>query len=696
MEVITICTSSINCERNSELSEDTEEDEGLGSGVFFNNERPSTSATGVSSDQDNDETMDATLWENSYTSLIVLCLFSVSGIFLICLPFLPKANCNNDSSHIARTVAIVIFSLFSIIVIINLLHSKDKLHNSGLVLWPNSCKHCCHVFGLLDLHRRGTFSTSIQLFTENKDATLSRQKKPLPVPLYLTYIFSVIIIGFLAFNFCTLIICCLLDSSGQKLGTQETLEVVVGTIKDLVLIIAICIVNFSFIPSFYDAHFVGIPKLRSSVILLVGVSVWIAFYQVMEPFVLLGMDSDPTIFEFSSNCTLSDIMRGAEFVSKPFFVELPVMIAWFMIGLWSRFLPQNILQHGLTKTSGGTCQTDFQMNKCNFGFTLSSLKHYSKNSSEKEPLLRKRCDSRYGSVFSEDSTEVESNEPCPHPSDTNMKSPCRNISHQNFESSSASQRFSINVDTARNQCKRPLTRRVEACFAVMLVISGAYFGLSNLFTANYTPHPSDSPDRGRFLQLIARIAFSAPEVLLILKQRRMTRRADGSYDSRPDVHLVSGGYGNDKIFLVLTTGSILYFMVCMIATIGILINTTPQSGEEIALRVVSLMSGVFGIFRMSIEAIFLLCVHRQSMKNDSEREWTLLSLLYVGMLNITQWLWDSLIHVKSFPVVWPELVTFFDGKVGEVVGIFLAPFIHTFELHVAIFSYEVFKAVRFS
>ena len=29
------------------------------------------------------------LWEDTYTSLVVLCLFTVSGFLLICLPFLP-------------------------------------------------------------------------------------------------------------------------------------------------------------------------------------------------------------------------------------------------------------------------------------------------------------------------------------------------------------------------------------------------------------------------------------------------------------------------------------------------------------------------------------------------------------------------------------------------------------------------------
>ena len=173
----------------------------------------------------------------------------------------------------------------------------------------------------------------------------------------------------------------------------------------------------------------------------------------------------------------------------------------------------------------------------------------------------------------------------------------------------------------------------------------------------------------------------------------MTRQADGSYKAR--LESATGDYGNDKIFIFLMSGSALFDIFCIVCAMGILVgNDKPLPSFDIFIHVLSIIASVFGIFRICTEAVFLLCVHRQDIETDFERDWTLRCLLYVGMANVTQWLYDTIIYERTSPVAWPELVMFFEGQVGNVAGVFLVPFFHLYTLHVAIFAFEVFKRVQ--
>ena len=75
--------------------------------------------------------------------------------------------------------------------------------------------------------------------------------------------------------------------------------------------------------------------------------------------------------------------------------------------------------------------------------------------------------------------------------------------------------------------------------------------------------------------------------------------------------------------------------------------------------------------------------------------WTLLCLLYIGIANVTQWLWDSLIHEAGSELAWPVLVMFFEGNVGQIIGMLLVPFVHLYGLHTAIMAFEIFKIVQY-
>ena len=647
-------------------------------------ERPSSSNAGGFSNQDSDEMSEPRLWEDVYESLIVLCLFSAFGVFLVCLPFLPKAHhSSEDAVHIVRTVVILTFSLFALTAIIYLLYNRKNLHYRGLILWPHRCQKCYQLFK--DFHKyREVPSTSKVCDDFRTELSIPMNKSP----LYLTCIFSTIVIGYYIFNFSALLACAFLDESQDSFGPTD---IVGGTIDDLVLIVATYIVSFRFIPMFYDAHLVGLPKLRWLMVLIAGVSIWIAVFKLTQPFTQLTGTKDPTVFSFPSNCTLTDVMHGATHIAEPFSVELPCIIACFVIELWTHVLPyyDTIASENRSLENCQHCHED---RKLTTGFSAVSFWKCCgttcKDIPEKQPLLWAKCHPKYQSISFTELAEKENKKP-------NYKDPLRlkTESMDNHYSSinQASKKYVKSSEMGRNKSNRRLSKRLKIFLAMTVVASGLYFGISNVLLTTEVSGSFLDPTTGRYLQVGLRMVAFTPELFLILHHKRMTSKHGGSRTRQVDS---VGGQMNDNFFLVLLTGAALFDLICLVSSMGDIIYNPSQSTSNIILHSISFVCSAFGLIRIGMEAVFLLCVHHQQLENQFEWEWTLLCLSYIGMVNVTQWLLDSLIHKVTSPLAFPDLVEFFDGQVGEVLGVVIVPFFNLYELYVAIYAYEVYTMLR--
>ena len=665
---------------------DTENDEAI------DHDKPSTSSAGGAADLgNNEETMKPKLWEDTYTSIVTLCLFSVSGMLLICLPLLPNEYSNGGTTVIIRMSMILAFSLFGLLVMASLLRNKEKLHRSGLVLQPHKCKHCFRIFTLFELDRKAPPTTDLNVLRTKLDQ-LKGTESSLPTnksPLYITFIFSAFVIGFSIFNLSSIVYCSFVERSQPGVQTNPTYEIVLWALYEVSLIATVAFVSFCFIPSFYDAYFVGILKIRWSLVLIVGVSAWIAFLRLTSPFETLTASQSPLEYTWS-NCTLADIGYETAYIAKPFTVELPIMIASFMIELWSHLLPRYV--HSLSKHSSIPVPDEPQKKQRKLRIPISLWKRYFADSLETRPLVRAKYESRSERILFEGEAKQGSNGPSPHhrPKKT-TKNQDRDL--EKNDNSPESNQAVASSETKRKKSTR-LSRRVELSIAIMLILCGVYFTTGKFLLGDYTSESADKLVRFHYIQWLARMAFYTPELLLIAKQRRLTRRSDGSYNAKQNA---STGVQGINLFIILMTGSAFYQMFCLAAPLGNLIYLNPRPDTDtITLNAVSAVLSIFEIFRMSFEAVFLLRVQRQRLKNSSEREWTLLCLMYMGMANATQWMWDGFIHEMDPGVAWPDLLTFFEKDVGEVLGLFLAPVSHLYEFHVAIFALENFAKVRSS
>ena len=305
----------------------------------------------------------------------------------------------------------MIANVFALAAILNLLYIKEKLHDSGLALWPHQCEHCSRLVNILSF-RQNALGRQDSRYENIESSEESTDEHDIPVnraSLYVTYIFGMIVIGFVIFNILSVLICSIMDESFHVLQSQDTKDIVIIILYDLYLIIAIYFTIFRFIPAFFDAHLVGIPKLRWLAVLLTGQSVWLAFKRLAKPFALLTNGHDPYVYKFSANCTLISIMDGAYAISLPFFVEHSIMIACFMIGLWSRFLPRYM--RSLTKRSFEAHRKDHRKGSVGSKSTVlrcfSFHERFKKDNQEKQHCLRGIDEPRYESICLQDMAAVE-------------------------------------------------------------------------------------------------------------------------------------------------------------------------------------------------------------------------------------------------------------------------------------------------
>ena len=633
------------------------------------------------------------LWSGDFTSVVILCLFSGSAVVVICIPFLPQRHSNksfDEDVYLIRDIFLIVLIAISIASAANMVRKRDIFHELGLALWPNRCKHCSRVLEQLRRHQEAICEGDSSFL--DTDSSQSNSEHHLPMDtiksnLYVTYIFAALATCFLALQSGTKIVCFLDDSVGKPSG-HVVLKSILGICLDCCAFCALYFINFRFIPFFHDAHFVAIPKLLRSIILIMGVAFWLAISNLAKPFNIMMDGQKTSIYPCSFNGTGTEFMMGLRSIAEPFYVELPIMVVWIMKETWSRFLPRHtksIIEQVNKSYTGSSLRQQLSVSSL-----CTALKSILKTFNEKRASSNKKCRKsltnngrttgtvRYGSMTSNSRSERTSNE-----------------SSGDKDHGDTSPQRSMGCSSKNKQSNRQLVKRLEICAAVLAVVCTIYFGISKLLLAEYSGHenPEDAL-RGRYVQWFARIALFTPGILAILRHRITTRREDGAYDIRMDTQSLDGSYtGNEKLLVLTCTGACLYEISCFIASLGNIFQVSEISHTLLVLSAVSVLSSVFGTIRKSLETIFLLRVHRQSLKRN-EVGWTLFCLLYMGMANATQWLWDSLIHDVHSPVAWPVLTTFFAGRVGAAIGMLLVPFTHLYELHTAILAYEIFKSIR--
>ncbi|XP_041457350.1 uncharacterized protein LOC121409497 [Lytechinus variegatus] len=623
-------------------------------------------------------------WQESYTCIVLVCLFIAIGLLVMCIPILPS-RINSDYAFISELIVIrnfvliiVIVSTFAVMVWLSL--RVVQLHNKGLVLWPRQCKHCA--FALIQIKLLEKALEKRQTFKLDKMKKIQRENGEVPtvsnVTQNIVYIFSGLAFLYIFTELVNVYLCFDKYSMNSPANATNTELISVFVSYSCIFAVVYCL-SFHLIPNYCDAFIIAVPRMRWTSLLLIEMGIWICIQRLVAPFTFDFEDSSDkqrAVYLCLRNDSAGEFVTGVLSIFQPFTIELPIMITWLFIEMRSQFLPQqaydimktfhtengiSIIGHDLVRRSNWSSLRRILYNS-------SAVRRKISNPNESD--VRRFRSSQSNGGISYESIEMRSFGA--HEDSLGCRCPeCVNLSR--------------NSKTSNRVSAGALSNNIEKIVAVTLLICVVYLGLSNLVLAGNYPKL-----RGRYLQWFLRMTFFTPMIIIIVWHRNLIRGDDGSHVARVEGVI---SQENNIMLLITVTGAFLFETICFISSVGNLCTVIGLSEDEIAMNIVSVFASLFGVCRKYYQSIFLLCVQRLQPRDDREKKWTLLCLIVVGMTNVTQWMYDSLVHEVGSSVAWPSLSMFFDGKIGAVIGMLCVPFLHLYELHAATIAYEMYKVI---
>ncbi|XP_041454698.1 uncharacterized protein LOC121407607 [Lytechinus variegatus] len=594
---------------------------------------------------------------------VVMYVMAATGLIVIYVPFLPRKHSAKTffaMLYVLRNIFMNLLVVSALVGMIWLTLRVKKLHEWGLVLWPQRCKHCLNIICQIKF-RDSTVAVEIDGFSQKlipgslSEELLDNITRVSNVTLNISYIFSGLALLSIPPIIMTNIIC-LNQHSPLNPTAQTNKELTMQLLVVLSQFIYLYILNFHFIPTFKDAHFVPVPKIWWSFVLLIQVAIWTSIQKLLRPFAILANGEHRTPYPCPMNSTLGEVLHGIGDISLTFTVELPVMLALLLIEMWSQILPEHV--KSLMKDTN-TCQSTIHIKSItrrsnwitlrNFTNRILNRRKLSKNLSELSPLFN-------------DNIEMES-----------------------VRSGNLGNRMCHDFTTSYHYNKT-MRNEKEKVLSITLLLCVIYFGISNYLLAG------ENYPNGINIQWILQMMFFTPVLLVIIKQAKVTKKGNRNLSTRYDVRSVNTpSEKNNTMLLISLSGACLFDMFCFVSSLGNLVSGPGLlSHDEMVLNLVSVFSCVFGLLCKCIQSTFILKVEHQQLNDYQEMKWTSRCLLAVGMVNATQWLLDSLSHEEE----WPVLSMFFEGNVGLVIGMIFVPFLHLYELHIAIMAYEIYQHKR--
>ena len=401
-----------------------------------------------------------------------------------------------------------------------------------------------------------------------------------------------------------------------------------------------------FFRNYYDAAFVDIHKFTFPLAVMFAGCFWITAVKILNP---LGELTTSKYGQPDYPCFLPGnfglFTKRQEITLDPFYAECAIIGAAMMSQMWNSILPEALL-----KTAKSTSR--FQsLGPTYFGPWWGTISAWLKNILHFRKfrflLLGSFKEERQSLVpKSRDRTEGEFREP-------------------------------------------PLNITLTVAFYVLLGIT--YFSLRQVLYYSSLGLQESLPSTEitlTYLKWFLHIVFYLPLIMMYHFRIFLTDSAK-TFRPRHTVSLVSGLIGeHDRVILVSCVGIFILNIFRFVSAVGILAEI-PWPHEN---TVLACYTGIFAIFQTYsawVMTSFLVVVQRQEIVGADQARWTLICLIYTGILNATQWAIDSL-EIAS----WVELTTFYGHTQGKAIGFFLEPLTSLYGIHSAMVAYEAYKTVR--
>ena len=599
------------------------------------------------------EQVDAGVKRSVYHNSLMLCFTLSLGICAAVLPSLPFGENDTNSPRgdliyaITRsclTVVLIFFETFVWYVV----RKRDNFHEKQEVFWPLRCRHCAHAVGLLPYLTNNDEDGEAESLSSSSDRKANPfsevhqlYHKPHMSLLNTFYFFGTIAVINLPIPLLDNIMC-LITLDGSVVANV----VLVGQVLLDFTFATLILFAIFFFRNYYDAAFVDRQKFTFPLSVAVAGCFWIVAVKIILP---LGELMTSNYGQPDYSCSLPGnfelFSKHHELALTPFYAESAIIAAAMMWQMWYSTLPGALLK---TAQSTSQCQS---LGPTYVGPFWGTIRAWLKN------------------IFR-----------------------CRKLKFLLLGSSKEERRNLVPTPKDRRESEfrePPLNITLTVAFYVFLGIT--YFSLRQVFYYSSLGLQESLPSTEitlTYLKWFLHIVFYLP-LLVMYHFRIFLTDSAKTFRPRHTVSLVSGLIGEqDRVILISCVGIFTLNIFRFASAAGILAEISgPRENTVLACY-----TGIFAIFQTYsawVMTSFLVVVQRQKIVGTDQARWTLICLIYTGILNATQWAIDSL-EIAS----WVELTTFYGHTQGMVIGVLLEPLTSLYGIHSAMIAYEAYKTVR--
>ena len=394
-------------------------------------------------------------------------------------------------------------------------------------------------------------------------------------------------------------------------------------------------VAISFLGTYHDAVFVGEKRFFYIVGFSFAFSIWLAVLKMLNP-LHYAIENSPFYVPRHPcllNGTMGLVVIRAEITMMPFNAECGIIAAGILWQMWSNILPYQVLQcKGNEQPPSDIFESSDTFPTCGKCTTLlqkilSKLTSYFRrnNRAEMERLLP-QCNA---------------------------------------------------LATLRRHVKVICSLLIAVFVTYISVIQYMHFGLRDMTEAQKS-----------YVGWCLEMAVMIPVLILVQFYYRVTL-AVKYFELKREVSTLSGLGSHDKLLLLSCGGTFVLNMLQLISAIELLCRgAASDDNDRLPMAYIGVFYSCFQLYSMWVMTFFLLIVQRQIIRGITEAKIALITLIYVIILNATQWLINNL---ETDP--WVLLGAAYGQVAGMVIGTTLEPIISLYGLHSAMVAYETCKTI---
>ena len=397
--------------------------------------------------------------------------------------------------------------------------------------------------------------------------------------------------------------------------------------------VTVIILGCTFFCMYYDAVFIEEGKYAYHMVITFSGCIWMALVKLVYPLnTIIGFTDKQHDYPCKASGSFGDFLLMVEILMTPFYTECGIIAAGLVWQIWTSMLPRSSLRITSHELNFATC------------LIAPAAPFWSKLLARLRIFCRKR-NLRESSCLDESAPLL---------------------------AKAGGRRFTLSV---------PRFSTVLSILAGMMFI-----GLSELIrNVEYTNFTDPTKE---YIHMSIEMAFYLPTIGLY-RYRKLICDSFKHFALQENISILHGLVeGHDRILLLSCVGIFTLNIFRFVGSVGLLFSINSIPHDQVALAFFTIVYSLFRIYALWQMTSFLCVVQRQLVQSEQGIRWTIICLVYTGVLNAAQWLSDS-----TNIDLWVELRVFYDDTTGMIIGFLLEPIASLYGIHAAMLAMEAYRSV---